>query len=83
MHQVDPLRGDDALKSTHVEAHRKRVLGRRGKLDEEAADRLQFSRELAGIPMQPARPRAGLGQRSGQTASVARSSPPASTGGTI
>ena len=64
MHEVDPLRGDDALKAAHIERHRERVLGRRGKADEEAPDRLQFARQLAGIGRHE-RPRAGLRQRRG------------------
>ena len=64
MHEVDPLRGDDALKAAHVERHGERILGRRRKLDEEAADRLQFAGQLAGIAGDQ-RPRAGLRQRRG------------------
>ena len=62
MHQIDPLRGDDALKPKHAERHCERVLGRRRKADKEAADRLQFARQRAGVGRHQ-RPRAGLGQR--------------------
>ena len=54
---------DDALKASYVERHRERVLGRRRrKADKEAADRLQFAGQLAGIGRHQ-RPCAGLGQR--------------------
>ena len=49
MDEVDPLGGDDALKAAHVDRHDERVLGRRWKLDKEAANRVQFARQLAGV----------------------------------
>ena len=64
MHEVDPLRGDDALKAARIEGHGERILGRCGKSNEEAADRLQFARHFAGIGRHH-RPRAGLRQRRG------------------
>ena len=80
--KVDPLRGDDALQAAHVERHCERVFGRRREADEEAADRLQFAGQPAEnrSPPAPAR-RSPPAPRS--TASVARSSPPAASGGTI
>ena len=64
MHEVDPLRSDDAPKPEHVQRHRERVLGRRRVTDEEAANRLQFAGQLARIGRHQ-RPRAGLRQRRG------------------
>ena len=64
MDEVDPLGGDDALKAAHVGRHDERVLGRRWKLDKEAANRVQFARQLAGVARDQ-RPRARLRERRG------------------
>ena len=64
MHEVDSFGGDDALKARHIERHRERVLGRRGKANVQAPDRLQLARQLAGIGRHE-RARAGLRQSGG------------------
>ena len=80
--EVDPFLGDQPREARHVERHRQRVLGRRGKRREHAADRLQLAGQPSALATRPARARPPR-TRAAATSMVVRSAPPASRRGMI